>query len=494
MDRGHRARKGAGGAGARLAHACRPRPHSGRGWRWRCPHAQGQQRGTDRHRRRRRCREGTPPMTDHLAIIVDGRIMGDIRKDKRARLTLAYDADWRQTPDAYPLSLSMPLIVAQHEHAKIEPWLWGLLPDNEFILARWGQRFQISSRNPFAMLSHVGEDCAGAIQIVQPERADKLLSQPAGQVEWLDDKEIAERIRILRKDQSAWRMARDAGQFSLAGARPKTALLFENGRWGVPTGRAPTTHIIKPPNDAYYDGHAENEHICLALARALGLPAALSHVRAFEGEVAIVVARYDRINVAKTIRRLHQEDMCQALGVLPTGKYENLNPASLGTDSTGLGSHQTQIGLDLQYLYEVYNSHYLRTRFIISRLHSSSVSVSGLNSYGGTIVTNGKIKPGSENGLDLAFEYTLTQNWVAVMEGTMSNGQATRFNGILNIGNIGSPEASIGSGNYREKALAPALEYNFNGNLGLIGGVWFPVSGKNTSHFMTYVMALNAYW
>ena len=179
---------------------------------------------------------------------------------------------------------------------------------------------------------------------------------------------------------------------------------------------------------------------------------------------------------------------------LPTGKYENLNPASLGTDSTGLGSHQTQIGLDLQYLYEVYNSHYLRTRFIISRLHSSSVSVSGLNSYGGTIVTNGKIKPGSENGLDLAFEYTLTQNWVAVMEGTMSNGQATRFNGILNIGNIGSPEASIGSGNYREKALAPALEYNFNGNLGLIGGVWFPVSGKNTSHFMTYVMALNAYW
>ncbi|NDA46842.1 MAG: type II toxin-antitoxin system HipA family toxin, partial [Alphaproteobacteria bacterium] len=166
-------------------------------------------------------------MSDRLTIIADGRVMGEIRKDKRARLTLAYDEDWRQAEGTYPLSLSMPLVVAQHEHAKIEPWLWGLLPDNEFILARWGQRFQISSRNPFAMLSHVGEDCAGAIQIVQPERADKLLSQPAGQVEWLDDKEIAERIRILRKDQSAWRMARDAGQFSLAGARPKTALLFE---------------------------------------------------------------------------------------------------------------------------------------------------------------------------------------------------------------------------------------------------------------------------
>lgn len=261
-------------------------------------------------------------MTDHLAIIIDGRIMGEIRKDKRARLTLTYDADWRQTPDAYPLSLSMPLVVAEHENAKIEPWLWGLLPDNEAILARWGQRFQVSPRNPFALLAHVGEDCAGAIQIVQPERADALRTQPAGQVEWLDDKDIAERIRILRKDQAAWRIARDAGQFSLAGGQPKTAFLFENGRWGIPSGRAPTTHIVKPPIEAF-DGHAENEHVCLALARALGLPAAASQVRVFDGEVAIVVERYDRVRVGDTIRRLHQEDMCQALGLPPTGKYEN---------------------------------------------------------------------------------------------------------------------------------------------------------------------------
>ncbi|NKD84401.1 type II toxin-antitoxin system HipA family toxin [Haematospirillum jordaniae] len=261
-------------------------------------------------------------MTDHLAIIVDGRIMGEIRKDKRARLTLAYDADWRQTPDAYPLSLSMPLVVAEHEHAKIEPWLWGLLPDNEAILARWGQRFQVSPRNPFALLAHVGEDCAGAIQIVQPERADVLRTQPAGKVEWLNDKDIAERIRTLRKDHAAWRIARDSGQFSLAGAQPKTAFLFEDGRWGVPSGRIPTTHIVKPPIEAF-DGHAENEHVCLALARALRLPAAASQVCVFEGEVAIVVERYDRVSVGDTIRRLHQEDMCQALGLPPTRKYEN---------------------------------------------------------------------------------------------------------------------------------------------------------------------------
>lgn len=261
-------------------------------------------------------------MSDQLAILADGQVMGAIRKDKRARLTLAYDADWRRAANAYPLSLSMPLVVAEHAHAKIEPWLWGLLPDNEAILARWGQRFQVSPRNPFALLAHVGEDCAGAVQIVEPERVDALRAQPAGQVDWIDDKDIAARIRLLREDHAAWRMARDAGQFSLAGAQPKTAFLFENGRWGVPSGRAPTTHIVKPPT-ATFDGHAENEHVCLALARMLGLPAAASEVRVFEGEVAIVVERYDRVRMGGAIRRLHQEDMCQALGLPPTGKYEN---------------------------------------------------------------------------------------------------------------------------------------------------------------------------
>lgn len=180
--------------------------------------------------------------------------------------------------------------------------------------------------------------------------------------------------------------------------------------------------------------------------------------------------------------------------IFPTGKFEDLNPAALGTDSTGLGSYQTQLGINFQYLLEVYRDHYLRTRLIFSRIYTSPVTIHGLSSYGGSISTSGSINPGTGNAVDLAFEYTLTQNWVAVMEGTYSNGQGTRFNGVLNIGNIGSPLTTIGYNNYNETALAPALEYNFNSNVGLIGGVWFPVSGRSTSHYMTYVMALNMYW
>ena len=248
--------------------------------------------------------------------------MGEVRRDRRGRLTFVYDSHWRSMDSAYPLSLSMPLVVAQHEHARIEPWLRGLLPDNEAILARWGQRFHVSPRNAFALLGAVGEDCPGAIQLVRPERVDDVLQDDEQQIEWLTEADIAERLQILRFDQSAWRMVRDTGQFSLAGAQPKTALLFDGQRWGLPSGPTPTTHILKPPIEGL-DGHAENEHFCLALARALGLPAARSEVRRFENELAIIVERYDRTRHSGSIRRLHQEDMCQILGIPPTKKYQN---------------------------------------------------------------------------------------------------------------------------------------------------------------------------
>jgi serine/threonine-protein kinase HipA len=134
---------------------------------------------------------------------------------------------------------------------------------------------------------------------------------------------IAERLRALRADHGAWRLPRDTGQFSLAGAQPKTALLFLNGRWGLPSGRVPTTHILKPPTGEF-DGHAENEHFCLELARALGFAVPNSRVMRFEDQIAIVVERYDRVQVARAaFQRIHQEDICQALAIPPTRKYES---------------------------------------------------------------------------------------------------------------------------------------------------------------------------
>jgi serine/threonine-protein kinase HipA len=261
-------------------------------------------------------------MTAELVALLDGKEVGRVHNDARGRLKFVYSDDWRKATDAYPLSLSMPLAAREHGRSVIEAYMWGLLPDNERVLSRWAAKFQVSARNVFALISHVGEDCAGAVQFMTPDRLDAIRSGTEDKVEWLDESDIAKRLQTLRQDHAAWRLPHDTGQFSLAGAQPKTALLLQNERWGIPSGRIPTTHILKPPT-GHFDGHAENEHICLGLARSLGLPAAQSKVMRFQEEIAIAVERYDRHHEGNDIIRVHQEDVCQALGVMPTKKYQN---------------------------------------------------------------------------------------------------------------------------------------------------------------------------
>ena len=81
-------------------------------------------------------------MSPELVVVLAGRDIGRVLRDNRGRLTFVYAEDWRQTRGAYPLSLSMPLAAAEHGHKPVEAFLWNLLPDNDAVLARWGQRFR----------------------------------------------------------------------------------------------------------------------------------------------------------------------------------------------------------------------------------------------------------------------------------------------------------------------------------------------------------------
>jgi serine/threonine-protein kinase HipA len=256
-----------------------------------------------------------------LMALLGGRVVGHVEQNLQGKLRFTYDETWRDWPGAYPLSLSMPIGRREHEDEKIRPYLEGLLPDNDWILRRWGTQFHVSARNPFTLLAHVGEDCAGAVQFCRPDRVAELRNEVHPPVRWLSDAEVAETLRELRTENATGRVTADPGYFSLPGAQPKTALLHQGGRWGVPSGRTPTTHILKPPLGDL-EGFAENEHLCLRLAGALGLPVATSEVMRFDGEVAIVVERYDRVAVGEQIMRVHQEDFCQALSVPPRIKYE----------------------------------------------------------------------------------------------------------------------------------------------------------------------------
>lgn len=258
-----------------------------------------------------------------LIALLDGRVVGAVYRDSRPRYRFVYEADWRSADDSYPLSLSMPLTAAEHDHKEVEAFLWGLLPDNERTLDHYAKTFGVSARNPLALLVHIGADCAGAVQLIPPGQLQELEgTQAEAQVDWIGDDEVARELRSAKETGLPGHDRRTAGRFSLAGTQSKIALFKGDGRWGKPQGRTPTTHILKPPSTAYA-GIAENEHLCLALSSELGLGAARSEVRAFDGEVAIVVERFDRLPTGANYRRIHQEDLCQALSVLPWNKYEN---------------------------------------------------------------------------------------------------------------------------------------------------------------------------
>ena len=297
-------------------------------------------------------------MSKELYVLMDNRRMGRVRQGDNGKLSFVYDEQWRNSETSYPLSLSMPLALSEHPHDKIDAFLWGLLPDNEGTLNRLGRDHHVSPRSAFALISAVGEDCAGAEQFIRPERLDALNAAAPADIQWLTEKEIAERLRILRGNYAAGRLPRDEGQFSLAGAQPKTAFLFEGGKWGVPSGRMPTTRILKPPTGEF-EGHPENEHYCLQLARALGLTVPNSQILTFEDQIAIVVDRYDRIQIEGIWHRVHQEDMCQGLGFPPTKKYQNEGGPSAADIVSLLRDYSRTPAADVQTFVEALGFNWL---------------------------------------------------------------------------------------------------------------------------------------
>tara|TARA_R110002096_G_scaffold433667_1_gene652974 strand:+ start:538 stop:1836 length:1299 start_codon:yes stop_codon:yes gene_type:complete len=262
-------------------------------------------------------------MIETLVAIYEDKIVGEIHWDrKQDEMRFRYDKKWRSSRLAFPLSLSMPLRTVEHGHEQVDAFLWGLLPDNDGVLKQWSERFQVSNRHSFQLLSKVGEDCAGAIQLVQLNRVDQFLNHQNDEIDWLTQSEVEDRIHTLLRDHSATRFAQDHGQFSLAGAQPKIALHRDSKkkRWGIPAGSIPTTHILKPAADDF-EGKAEVEHFCLRLARKLEFRVPATQVIVI-GETPVFVAkRYDRTRDG--MRRIHQEDFCQALSHPPQNKYQS---------------------------------------------------------------------------------------------------------------------------------------------------------------------------
>ncbi len=262
-----------------------------------------------------------------LDVYLQRELAGRLIQDENGQLAFYYAEGWLNNPNAVPLSHSLPLKKEKFSRNECRGFFAGLLPDEskrEIIAKNLG----ISARNDFAMLEQIGGECAGAVTFIPagekpPERNYSHRPLTSGKL-----------TEILKRLPRRPLMAGEDGiRLSLAGAQDKIAVHVHDGKISIPLGGAPSTHILKPAI-AHFEGIVFNEAFCMTLAHAIGLPTARAEAGKVEDVDYLLVERYDRTMLkdasgAEYLERQHQEDFCQALGIIPDNKYQNEGGPSL---------------------------------------------------------------------------------------------------------------------------------------------------------------------
>lgn len=290
-----------------------------------------------------------------LDVYLRRELVGQLIQDEHGQMAFYYAQSWLNNAEAIPLSHSLPLRKERFNRNECRGFFAGVLPDEskrEIIAKNLG----ISARNDFAMLEQIGGECAGAVTFIP---TGESLPDRNYSYRELTSERLAEILRQLpRRPLMA---GEDGIRLSLAGGQDKIAVHVSNNQISIPLGGAPSTHILKPAIE-HFEGIVFNEFFCMKLAHAIGLHTAKAKVGKVENIDYLLVERYDRTilknsNGTESLEREHQEDFCQALGIIPDNKYQNEGGPSLKQCFALLRELSSAPVIDLQRLLDavIYN-------------------------------------------------------------------------------------------------------------------------------------------
>lgn len=263
-----------------------------------------------------------------LSVYLGDRLAGYLSSTAEKGVVFSYD-------DAYinagkiPLSLSLPLDKTEFSQKECLPFFEGLLPEGD-VKKRISEYLHISETSTFKLLKELGGECAGLISILPEHESNKIKNTyefSPDNYDLLAEKNLAEYIQNINTRPLL--KAKDKLRLSLAGAQEKLPLTYMDGKFYLPKNGAPSTHIVKPTGIGELSNLSANEYICSKLAENCGLPTSKTELKQMYGTEFLLIERYDRVHEKNSISRIHQEDACQALGILSDRKYQNDGGPSL---------------------------------------------------------------------------------------------------------------------------------------------------------------------
>jgi serine/threonine-protein kinase HipA len=252
-------------------------------------------------------------------------LVGVITTDKGV-IEFTYDDDYCADPVNPALSFALPLRTESYCGNSVETFFEGLLPEENARVAL-ARKLGVDNRSYLKILQALGQECVGDVVISPSE--EPLMPNPHYQPL---SREVLERLSIGFADAAVELL--EVSRLSIAGAQYKVGLYHSpmsshsGTEWFIPTGTAPSSHIVKLPNSSFED-LAFNEYLCMRAAYYCGIPT--PELFLFGGESPLLaIKRFDRMVDADSrstdsmlsLRRLHQQDMCQALGIPTSKKYE----------------------------------------------------------------------------------------------------------------------------------------------------------------------------
>jgi len=254
-------------------------------------------------------------MGQKLSVRLYGKQVGILEQTKTGKLQFTYDDD-----SDFAISNSLPLDKKTFTDKECKPYFNGLLPESDIIRKHIGKMFGINANNDFALLKAIGHDCAGALSLhdinesVQVKEFIELNAEPQ------TDEQLLKHIQELPNKPFFTDLSNEV-RLSLAGTQDKGAVTVIDGKICLPKNSTPTTHIIKPLIKNL-DNTILNEYLCMKSAKGVGIDTADVEIGKIKDVRYLLIARYDREIKDNKVKRIHQEDFCQALGILSLNKYQ----------------------------------------------------------------------------------------------------------------------------------------------------------------------------